>query len=182
MHKRPIFLAGIILAATALHAAPKTSQICAGVLPRQLREHVRSEFPGWRPKELSDLQSDDQQLWSNARPNECPGAVAGHFSNEKTVSCAILLVPESRPESGFKLLVSGNKPGHLYQFTVLDHDDKLGGQGMVISRVEPGKYTDFESTRSVRIKLDAINVEWLEKEALLYYWSEGRYQTLQTSD
>jgi hypothetical protein len=65
---------------------------------------------------------------------------------------------------------------------VLDHDDKLGGQGMVISRVEPGKYTDFESTRSVRIKLDAINVEWLEKEALLYYWSEGRYQTLQTSD
>ncbi len=91
-------------------------------------------------------------------------------------------MPQSRPESGFKLLVSGKKAGHHYQFTVLDHDDKLGDQGMVISRVEPGKYTDFERTRSVKIKLDAINVEWLEKAALLYYWSEDRYQTLQTSD
>ena len=91
-------------------------------------------------------------------------------------------MPASRPDNGFKLLVASKHSGHLYRFTVLDHNDKLGDQGMVISRVEPGKYTDFERTRSVRIKLDAINVEWLEKASVLYYWADDRYQTLQTSD
>ena len=53
---------------------------------------------------------------------------------------------------------------------------------MVISRIEAGKYSDFEHTKSVTIMLDAINVEWIEKAAVLYYWTHGRYRTLQTSD
>ena len=104
-------------------------------------------------------------------------------SNSKnSVSYAILLVPGSSPNSGFKLLESSRGSGNLYQLRVLDHIDKQDDQGMVISRVEAGKYSDFERTKSVTIKLDAINIEWIEKAAVLYYRTDGKYQTLQTSD
>jgi len=42
--------------------------------------------------------------------------------------------------------------------------------------------SDFGDTKSVHLKVDGINVEWLEKSSVLYYWSNGKYQTIQTSD
>ena len=48
-------------------------------------------------------------------------------------------------------------------------------------KVAPGTYPDFERTESITVKLDSINVEWIEAAAVLYYWSDGRYRTLQTS-
>ena len=54
--------------------------------------------------------------------------------------------------------------------------------GLAISTAEPGKYSDWENKRSVRLKLDGIYEEWLEKGALLYYWSMSNYHKLQVSD
>jgi hypothetical protein len=33
-----------------------------------------------------------------------------------------------------------------------------------------------------RLKLDALNVEWIEKGTVLYYWAHGRYRTIEPSD
>jgi len=54
--------------------------------------------------------------------------------------------------------------------------------GLVISKVPPGEYSGFDSTQSIELKLDAVEAEWLEKSSVLYFWKNGKYQTLQTSD
>ena len=70
---------------------------------------------------------------------------------------------------------------HAYRATLLDQGESTTS-GLVISKMPPGKYSDFEQTKSLRLKLDAVNVEWLEKAAVLYYWANGKYHTIQVSD
>jgi hypothetical protein len=41
--------------------------------------------------------------------------------------------------------------------------------GLVISKQPPGTYSDFDTSKSVRLTLNGVNVEWLEKSSLLYY-------------
>jgi len=39
-----------------------------------------------------------------------------------------------------------------------------------------------ERRKSVKLTLDSVYVEWIEKGALIYYWSESRYRKLAVSD
>jgi hypothetical protein len=48
--------------------------------------------------------------------------------------------------------------------------------------VPPGKQTGFDDGQSIVLKIDAVNVEWLEKSSVLYYYANGKYHQLQTSD
>lgn len=69
-----------------------------------------------------------------------------------------------------------------YNWSLLDHADGQTYSGLVISKAEPGKYKDWEGTKAVRIKLDGLYVEWMEKGAVLYFWSEGHFRKIQVSD
>jgi len=41
---------------------------------------LNAKFSEWRPKQVSDADADDQQLWLTAvRGKECPGIAVGHF-------------------------------------------------------------------------------------------------------
>lgn len=151
---------------------------CSIALPQHIAERLSAKFPGWRTKRVSDLLADDHALWMHAHPKECPGAATGHFKDSKAESYAVLLLRKSDPSTGYKLIVvSGND-----DFDLLDHSDTGVSSGMVISRLKPGKYSDFEETESIAIKLDSINVEWIEAAAVLYYWNSHKFRTLQTSD
>jgi hypothetical protein len=72
--------------------------------------------------------------------------------------------------------------GDAYAWRLLDHADGETYSGMVISKAEPGKYSDVEGTKSIQTKLDGVYLEWMEKGAVLYYWSAGRYHRLRVSD
>ena len=154
------------------------------MLPAPINEQLRAKFPLWRPKQLSDMDNGDQQLWLKG-PNgkQCPGIVIGHFENADDLSYAVLLVPQSNPRGGHKIVVFSKGPTKdVYSVRLLDHAEGQTYSGLVISKAEPGKYADWENTKSIQIKLDGLNVEWMEQGAQLYYWSNGRYHKLQTSD
>jgi hypothetical protein len=130
------------------------------------------------------MNADDQQLWLKG-PNgkECPGIAIGHFDSADRLSYALLLVPQSNPSGGHKIVVfSKGATKDVYTWGLLDHAEGQTYSGLVISKAEPGKYDDSETTKSVQIKLDGLFVEWMEKGAQLYYWSGGRYHKLQVSD
>ena len=54
--------------------------------------------------------------------------------------------------------------------------------GLIISKEPHETYSDFGNTKTVRLKLDGVNVEHLEKSSVLYYWSQGKYRSIETSD
>lgn len=171
-----------IVAAMPISELAQESRVFSTALPPALLDQMRVKFRGWRPEQISDLGTDDHKLWREAHPKECPGVAVGHFKNSATVSYALLLLRESNPTGGYKLLIATKNSRDTYEFDLLDHNDTQRAAGMVISRAKPGKYSDFERTESVDIMLDAVNVEWIEAADVLYYWNGHQYRTLQTSD
>ena len=131
---------------------------------------------------MSDLGADDKHLWVRAHPKECPGIAIGHFEKPDRLAYAVLLVPKSELNDGYKIIVlSKLATGDAYAVRLLDQADGQSS-GLVISKAPRGSYSAFENTTSVRLKLDAVNVEWIEKAGVLYYWSGGKYRNIQTSD
>jgi hypothetical protein len=157
---------------------------CASTkLPIPVQQLLDSKYRDWRPKMLSDLEGDDQKLWSTSNPHSCPGLAVGSFEAPHQRAYAFLLVPKSGAEDQYKIVVIAQRKGSAeYHTTVLDHGPSTHNSGMVISRVPPSKQTGFDETKSVILRLDGVNVEWLEKSSVLYYFSSGKYHELQTSD
>ena len=168
---------GYPLAAQPHEACPAIS------LPPQVQALLDHKFPKLRPKNLSDLGAYDKKLWLETHPRECPGIAVGHFESPSRMAYAILLVPKSGPVSEYKVVVL-SKVLDKYIFRLLDHAEEgtFADSGLVTSKEPRGKYSDFGETRSVHVNVDAVNVEWLEKSSVLYYWSRGAYRSLPTSD
>ena len=156
----------------------------SSALPAPAQHLLTVKFSKWRPKLVSDLDTDDQQLWVAAKQGKtCPGMVAGHFETEDKISYALLLVPKSNANAGYKIIVlSEDASDNSYQWKVVDHADAGAELGLVISKVPPGKYSDWDGNKSIQLKLDGLQVEWMESAALVYYWSSGQYRSIQVSD
>jgi len=181
----PILLFGTLgLVHTQVSPTQNATACDDSALPASVRDFLNAKFPEWRPKQVSDMDTDDQQLWFTAvHGKECPGLAVGHFETPDELSYAILLVPKSNPSGGHKVVVvSKGAPKSVFTWKLLDHAEGQTYSGLVISKAAPGKYSDWENTKSIRLRLDGIQVEWMEKGAVLYFWSEGRYRKLRVSD
>jgi len=180
-----VSVVSLLYSEPGLMAAAQSSSPCdEAVLPATVTELLKEKFPHWRPKQVSDIDADNRQLWLEGPNAEaCPGIAIGHFESAKELSYALLLVPKSEPTGGYKVVVFSKSPtADAYTWKLLDHADGETFSGLVISKADPGKYSDFERTKSIQTKLDGVYVEWMEKGAVLYYWSAGRYHRLQVSD
>jgi hypothetical protein len=82
------------------------------------------------------------------------------------------------------LVLSKAANADSYSVRVIDHAEDQPGcaSGLVISKMPPGRYPGFDTRQSVRLKLDGLEAEWLEKSSTLYFWRNGKYEKLQTSD
>jgi hypothetical protein len=156
-------------------------QPCGKVdLPLPIVETIKTKFPGWRPKDIVDLGTDDRQLWLKAHPKGCPGIAVGHYKSAGMLSYAVLLVPQSRPTGGYRILVFSKAPqGPSYSSTVLAHADTDIQPGMVIATAPPAKYPSFDDLKSVTLKRDGLYVEVIEKGIELYFWTGSKYSSIQ---
>lgn len=162
----------------------KAADVCAAAtLPTGVQQLLQRNYSDWRPKTMADLESDDQKLWISTNPHSCPGIAIGHFEQPNQIAYALLLVPKSDAKSGYALVVAARTTAaNDYQLKVLDHANGPTDSGLVISKQPPGKYSGFDDPKSVNLKLNGLNLQWLEKASVLYFYSNGEYQQLQTSD
>jgi hypothetical protein len=72
--------------------------------------------------------------------------------------------------------------GDAYILKVMEQANGPTYGGIVIETAPPGHYSDYEDARiSVTTKLEGFYLEFIEKGALLYYWSVARYKTIRVS-
>ncbi len=180
------FVIGFPCATFGRTSAAQPSAACSdAALPAPINEALKANFAGWRPLRVSDLDGDDPKLWLQEHPKECPGIATGHFESLDSVSYALLLMP-----------VAEKSAVGPWQLVILKH--RLNGTSLAWKRLErcegkdcfapviyaapPGKYGGFDETKSVHLKLDGIGVEFIQKASYIFYWSEGRYHKIDTSD
>lgn len=180
MSRRFILIALVCAFAPTSWASP---DFCGNQqLPRKVDQILNQQFRDWRPKLFSDLSSDDQRVWNESHPRACPGIVSGHFEAADRMAYALLLVPTSPHGSGSKVsVISQVSQGYAVRLLVQDVGSEPDS-GLVISKARAGAYSDFEDGRTIHLKLEGVEVEWLEKSSTLYYWSNGRYRSIATSD
>ena len=172
-----------LLLAGVASGQQRSSNCAPSVLPADLSDALKSQFPGWRIKTTDDLASYHQKLWAESKPKACPGIASGHFLNPTKQTFALLLVPDTPGKNGYKVVVfarSDGKPGVTP--TVIEEAKDHSSARVVIYRVPPGLYKDPENTRRVRIRLDGIQVEEMEAAASLYFWRNGYFHYLLTSE
>src|SRR4029077_7555180 len=109
----------------------------------------------WRPKHLSDLSGYDKKLWLETHPKECPGIAVGHFEQPDRVGYAVVLIPKSGHATSKIIVLS--EGSDEYAIRLLDHAEG-STSGLVISKEPHGTYSGFDDTKSVRLKLDGVNV------------------------
>ena len=179
-----VYLPLFLLLTLPLPAQKKPDPCAMSNLPSGVQDLVKSRFPDLRPKRFSDLGEDDQKLWStSSNSHYCPGIAIGSFEEPSQREYAILLIPKAGPENRYIVVVlAPSKSSTKYHASSLDHGASTPNSGLVISRVPPGNQEGFDESKAVKLELDGINVEWLEKSSVLYYYSNGRYHHLQTSD
>jgi hypothetical protein len=166
---RLIAIAALLLASLGVAAAKDCSQ----PLPAELGAQLAGSYPGLRPLELSDLRTDDQDIWRSAHPKECPGSVSLHFFGAKSADFAVLLVRPEGSDRIAKVVVAQAMPGGHYLLVTVRSEDAVTAYP-VIHNGGPGRYEDSASAgRSFRTHRDALIVEHLESAATAYLVHNG---------
>lgn len=149
-------------------------------LPQGAKELVEHDFPNWTIVTLRDLRPDDQKAWLRDYPGECPGIVAGNYEPAERLSYAITLLRRERRKLYQVLLVlSPVKDG--YQLRVLSKPYENTG-AMIVSKLPPGTYSNSDRSARIRAKFSVISYEAFGVGSIVYYWANGRYHSIQTSE
>lgn len=147
-------------------------------LPPSVRALVEEKYPGWRLVEGSDLRSDDWSLWKKMHDGRCPGLAVGHYENHNDNSYAITLF-KKQPKLRQLLVVitPGASAPKLHELSRPQDVAYLS----VVSKLPPGSYSDGEG-KPLRLRKESISYEAIEAGAIMYYYSQGRYKSVQSSE
>jgi hypothetical protein len=166
---------------TFLPACAAAQDTCSlDQIPANVRSRMTQRFPGWKIVSLQDLRADDQNIWRTSHPKECPGYATGHFSSAEQLSYAFNLFRDNGKQL-FAVLLVIDAAGPDYKIHVLSKPQVVAFMSVVYSQ-PPGRLTDFAGTRQLTTSLSVIAYETLEAGQLVYFWSNGRYHSIQTSD
>jgi hypothetical protein len=149
-------------------------------LPAPVQDLLKKDFPSMRPQQMSELSADDQKIWIQAHAKECPGIAVGHFERKTSLSYAFLLVAKSDPTGGYKFVVFTKAAnGNTYSSKLLNEAmTNIDSTGLAISKVPPGKYSNYQKTKTITATLDCILLQWLDAGTDLFYYSGGKYPRL----
>jgi hypothetical protein len=151
-----------------------------GSLPPDVQSLLKGKFGSWKVQEPADLSPRARERWESETPLACPGIAVGQFENAKTDSYAVLLVPQSHTDAGYRFLVFSPKAGQpSFEMRSPDTGDS-GAANFFIRKMRISKFFDESSRRKFQMQTsegillaDAAEKEY---ETEIYFWSNGNYQ------
>jgi hypothetical protein len=148
---------------------------CVPNLPSEGTELLASAYPGYRVLQLSDLNSDDQGIWTSAYGGACPGLVEGAFKGKKG-AYAVLLVPINPGGETRAVVLEPNERGGMSQEQIFA--ENRAGNLPVIRRGDPGVYKDLEKRTKVTASNDVVLIEHLESKVTAIAFVRGTKRIL----
>jgi hypothetical protein len=167
----------VMLFVTFSVGAQPAMRTCRSSLPAPVNAAVRAQ-EGWKLVELSDLRSDDKEIWRGLKHGQCPGIARGDFDGSGTSQYALLMIDKSKAR--FRLLHATKQRDGQYLLHTLD--EGASAVTPVIYRGQAGKYTGSENDTAIVLKQPPIILAVLESGATAYYFSDGKAHRLMISE
>ncbi len=155
---------------------------CLNLLPSDATALLEEKYIDWRILSKDDLLSEDQMLWDKQHEKECPGIAIGKYRGDNVTDYAVLIIPKKEKVKKAKLLMLTKDRGGKFKVSLL-YDDPNVSNYPVIFRADPGRYYYFyDSKKSILTKRDVVIYEHIEASAIAFYYNNGKYERLLTSD
>lgn len=149
-------------------------------IPGSILSLMKYSFVKWRIKNERDFDDSHRASWIKTKPGLCPGIAKGHFVNSQTEDYAILLVSKDHKKQSYKVVVFSPKGGKINSYLVESGQHFM--ERIAVSRIPPGTYSGTEDSPTVELKMDGIVVEAIEAGSMIYYWSNGSFKNIITSE
>jgi len=159
---------------------PSITSCNTNVIPDSISNLMKSSFVGWRIKNERDFDDFHRAAWIKAKPGLCPGIAKGHFINSLTNDYALLLVSSDQKKQSYKVVVFSPKGEKINSYIVESGRNFM--ERVAVSAISPGAYFGVENSPTVELKTDGIMVEELEVGSMIYYWSNGSFKNIITSE
>ncbi len=182
--RRGLVLIVVLVAFQAAATAAEQSQLdsCVPALPEQARQVIETKYSNWRILVASDLNKDDQEIWSRTHRGECPGITSGRFVPASKADYAVLLVNKKSAHREVQVVVVRSSTSSAYEATTIYSNNQVTNYP-VIHTSKPGKYHNFhDRTKFVQIESDVLIYEHIESRALAFYYKGGKFLRLVISD
>jgi hypothetical protein len=182
--RRSSVLIVVLVAFQATAIAAEQSQLasCVPALPEGARQVIETKYSNWRILVDSDLNKDDQEIWSRTHRGECPGITSGRFVSPSKADYAVLLVNKQSAHREVRVIVVRSNTSSAYEATAIYSNNQVTNYP-VIHTSKPGKYHDFHDRKKfVQIDSDVLIYEHIESRALAFYYKGGKFIRLVISD
>jgi hypothetical protein len=179
--KKPIVLCMLSFTAFTVMRCYGGEDACADVhIPAPIRSAIEGRFPSWQIVKVRDLRSDDQKLWLQAHKEECPGIAIGHFEGAAITSHAVTLFRSAPTLQQILLVVSPNPAGkpRVHILSKPQHVAFLS----VVYKTPSGNYSEVEGGATINVRNEAVVHEGIEAGSVLFYFLNGKYRSLITSE
>jgi hypothetical protein len=162
-------------------AAEKPASCNLASLPSDIQSRLKKDFGSWKIQESENLSENARKTWAGRKPPSCPGIAVGLFQDAKASSYAVLVVPVSHPNAGYRFLVFSPKAGEpSYELTVVEQFDDNGASNYFIRRVPISAFFSAESKKKFQVQapegIEIVDSAEQEYGAEIYFWSNGGFR------
>lgn len=156
------------------------ASICpSDLLPAEIRNRLKSDFPAWKIQDTNGLAALTRQRWESEKPLQCPGVAIGKFESSESLSFAVLLVPTTNTVAGYRLLVFDLKSAN-WAYRVVDQSEEGRAGTVFIRAVAVSKFFDEASRRKFHAEMPdcilIVDAAESEYEADIIFLAGGEFR------
>jgi hypothetical protein len=158
------------------------SNLCdANQLPAYIQNRLKTDFGSWKVQTSEYLSPHAWSSWEAKKGTGCPGISAGFLKSAQQVSYAVLLVPCSQPDAGYRFVVFNPQPENsVYEELIVEKSDIHGASNFFIQKVSASKFFDVASKEKFQVQATEailmVDSAENEYEADIFFWSRDRYR------
>jgi len=144
---------------------------------------IKKYYPECRPLQLKDLDRDLQDYFVANYPNLNPGYLSSDFNGDNILDYTFLLVCEQASKTVIRFIVlMGEKDSAYDLIEIQQWSEQPFLKNLYLHIVRPGNIKEWDSSRTVSLKFPCIELVLFESASRVYYWGDGKFKYIQTSD
>lgn len=172
-------LATMLTLAAGCAAVPALASDPCTDLPEAASTFLKAN-PDWAVIRTDDLQASDRLQWLRQHRGYCPGAALVDLDGSSRPFTALGLIRKNADQSEEKVVLVRQAPTGL-EVRVLVPAERITNP-LVLYRLPPSTTKEWDSDKPVTIVHESLGVAWLEASSRQYYWENGAFRCVPTSD